>query len=115
MSGSIGKVFFGFWISHVPLEQLDDFLRSVVAMLHLGGKVFFVDTRRELTSTAANHQLPVQDSQIMNHTLNDGRSFEIVKNFYDPTDLVTRCTNAGFDITIHETATYFIYGYGTRR
>jgi demethylmenaquinone methyltransferase/2-methoxy-6-polyprenyl-1,4-benzoquinol methylase len=108
-------VFFGFWISHVPLERLDDFLHSVMTMLHPGGKVFFVDTLREPTSTAANHQLPVQDSQTMNRILNDGRSFEIVKNFYDPVDLAARCTSAGFDITIHESTTYFLYGYGTRR
>ncbi len=108
-------VFFGFWISHMPLERLDDFLRSVRAMLRPGGKVFFVDGRREPTSTAINHQLPGQDSQVMTRALNNGRTFEIVKNFYDPIDLAARCTRAGLDITVRETATYFLYGYGTRR
>lgn len=107
-------VLFGFWISHVPLERLDDFLRSVRAMLRPGGKVFFVDGRKEPTSTAINHQLPAQDSQVMTRTLNDGQTFEIVKNFYDPIDLATRCTRVGFDITVRETATYFLYGYGMR-
>jgi len=108
-------VFFGFWISHVPLERLDGFLRSVAAMLHPGGKVFFVDSQREPTSAAAHQQMPVQDSQTMTRILNDGRSFEIVKNFYDPADLATHCTSTGFDITIRETTAYFLYGYGTRR
>ncbi len=107
-------VLFGFWISHVPLERLDDFLRSVTAMLRPGGKVFFVDRRKEPIGTAINHQLPVQDSQIMTRTLNDGRTFEIVKNFYDPIDLATRCSRIGLDITVRETANYFLYGYGTR-
>ncbi|HEY8598362.1 MAG TPA: class I SAM-dependent methyltransferase, partial [Thermomicrobiales bacterium] len=49
---------FGFWISHVPLERLDDFLRTVAAALRPGGKVFFVDGRHEPSSTAADHQLP---------------------------------------------------------
>lgn len=108
-------VFFGFWISHVPLERLDSFLHSVAAMLRPGGKVFFVDSQCASTSTTADQQRPVQDSQITTRILNDGRSFEIVKNFYDPADLATRCTSAGFDITIRETSTYFLYGYGTRR
>ena len=107
-------VLFSFWISHVPLERLDDFLRSAGAMLRPGGKVFFVDGRKELTSTASNHQLPVQESQISTRKLNNGRTFDIVKNFYDPVDLATRCTRAGFDITVRETATYFLYGYGSR-
>ena len=107
-------VFFGFWLSHVPLEKLDAFLCSVASMLRPGGKLFFVDNRRELTATAANDQLPAQHSQVVKRTLNDGRSFEIVKNFYDPADLAARCKQAGFTITVSETATYFICGYGTR-
>lgn len=108
-------VFFGFWISHIPRERLDGFLASVASMLHPGGKVFFVDGRREVTSTAIDHQLPLEESQTMTRKLNDGRAFEIVKNFYDPVDLVERCTRAGFEIEVRETATYFLYGYGTRR
>ena len=107
-------VFFGFWLSHIPLELLDSFLQSVAAMLHPGGKVFFVDGQREQTSTAINHQLPSSDSQVMTRVLNDGRSFEIVKNFYEPADLMLRCKKVGLDVTVHETETYFLYGYGTR-
>ena len=107
-------VSFSFWISHVPLERLDDFLRSVRDMLRPGGKVFFVDGRKEITSTTGDQQLPAQESQISTRVLNNGRTFDIVKNFYDPTDLAARCARVGFDITVRETATYFLYGYGTR-
>ena len=107
-------VFFGFWLSHVPLERLDTFFQTVVAMLRPGGKVFFVDGRREQTSTAINHQLPTPESQVMTRVLNDGRTFEIVKNFYDPVELAERCKRAGLDVAVRETKTYFLYGYGTR-
>jgi demethylmenaquinone methyltransferase/2-methoxy-6-polyprenyl-1,4-benzoquinol methylase len=108
-------VFFGFWISHVPLERLGDFLVRVAHMLRPGGKVCFVDGRREQTSTASNHQLPDAGSQVMIRKLNDGREFRIVKNFYDPADLATRCASAGLDVDVRETPTYLIYGRGTRR
>ena len=108
-------VFFGFWISHVPLELLDAFLASVAAMLRPGGNVFFVDGQRQPDSTAIDHHLPAVGSQTMTRILNDGRTFEIVKNFYDPADLAARCARAGFEIEVRETAHYFIYGLGTRR
>lgn len=107
-------VVFCFWLSHIPRERLGSFLRSIATWLRPGGKVFFIDGQREPTTTAVNHQLPEQDSQIMTRILNDGRTFEIVKNFYDPADLAARCTQAGLHVTVRETATDFIYGYGER-
>jgi 2-polyprenyl-3-methyl-5-hydroxy-6-metoxy-1,4-benzoquinol methylase len=106
-------VCFCFWISHVPLERLDNFLSSVAMALQPGGKVFFVDGRRETTGTAVDHRLPEEQVQVMTRRLNDGREFEIVKNFYKPDSLAARFSSLGFDITVRETATYFLYGYGT--
>jgi demethylmenaquinone methyltransferase/2-methoxy-6-polyprenyl-1,4-benzoquinol methylase len=108
-------VCFCFWISHVPTERLDNFLNTVALASKPGGKIFFVDLRREPTGTAINHQLPESDSQLMTRKLNDGREFEIVKNFYEPAPLAARFASAGLDVTVRETQTFFIYGYGTRR
>jgi ubiquinone/menaquinone biosynthesis C-methylase UbiE len=107
-------VVFCFWISHVPLERLDGFLGTVARALKPGGKVFFLDGRREPTSTAINHQLPEAGAQVMTRRLNDGRAFEIVKNFYDPKALAAQCQRAGLDVSVHETPTYFLYGTGER-
>ena len=105
---------FGFWISHVPIERLDAFLVTVARALRPGGRVFFVDGRREPTSTAADHQLPAPDEQLMTRKLNDGRAFQIVKNFFDPAALAARCAAAGLDVDVRETATYFMYGAGVK-
>lgn len=107
-------VFFGFWISHVPLERLDAFLEMVATALRRGGKFFFVDGRRELLSTAENHQLPDEGQQLMTRKLNDGRAFDIVKNFYDPAQLAERFARYGLRVMVRETATYFLYGYGEK-
>lgn len=106
---------FGFWISHIPTERLDDFLATVAGALRPGGKVFFVDGRREPTTTAADHVLPEQGSQVMARKLNDGRTYQIVKNFYDPDELAAQCKAAGLAVDVRETATFFIYGAGTRQ
>jgi demethylmenaquinone methyltransferase/2-methoxy-6-polyprenyl-1,4-benzoquinol methylase len=108
-------VCFGFWISHVPADRLNDFLCTVAAALKPGGRVFFVDGRREPTTTAKNHVLPHIGEQVMTRKLNDGRSYQIVKNFYAPAALAARCRDVGLDMDVRETATNFIYGVGTRR
>jgi len=76
--------------------------------------VFFVDGRREPTSTAVDHVLPEQGNQVMTRKLNDGRAFQIVKNFYDPAFLADRCAAAGLTVDARETPTYFIYGCGQK-
>jgi SAM-dependent methyltransferase len=107
-------VCFGFWLSHVPDERLDDFLAMVASALRPGGKLFFVDGRREPTSTAADHRLPDAHTPVMTRRLNDGREFQIVKVFYEPAALAARFRRAGLDVTVRETPTYFIYGTGER-
>ena len=107
-------VCFGFWLSHVPDERLDDFLAMVASALRPGGKLFFVDGRREPTSTAADHQLPDEHTLVMTRRLNDGREFQIVKIFYEPAALAARFARAGLAVTVRETPTYFIYGTGER-
>src|SRR4029079_9322983 len=42
-------VVFGFWISHVPLERLDGFLRTVAAALRAGGKGLVAHRRPRAT------------------------------------------------------------------
>ena len=105
-------LFLGFWLSHVPREQLDAFLRSCSSFLRPGGKMFFVDDTGD--PTTAPDQPVRRARQIEARTLPDGRSFEIVKNSYEATDLVAACVRAGFDITIRQTATCLLYGFGTR-
>ncbi len=51
-------VFFGFWLSHVPMDRFDAFWSMVASALTPGGRVFFVDdayrTPEELIEGAAS-------------------------------------------------------------
>ncbi|MPZ49778.1 MAG: methyltransferase domain-containing protein [Dehalococcoidia bacterium] len=107
-------VFFGFWLSHVPRERLGQFLTMVASALRPGGKLFFVDGRPESTVTAIDQRHPDGGSQIMTRKLNDGRTFEVVKNFYPPADLEQRFRAVGLKVGVKETPTYFIYGLSER-
>ncbi len=107
-------VIFCFWISHIPTHRLDHFLAKVAKMLVSGGAIFFVDARREISSTAIDHVLPEADEEVMIRRLDDGREYSIIKNFWDPEFLELRCRLAGLDVRIRETADYFQMGVGTR-
>lgn len=105
-------VFFSFWLSHVPPEQFDAFWGLVRACLKPQGRVFFLDSRYEETSTAADHRLEGQDATTTLRRLNDGREFRIVKVFYRPDDLAARLTALGWNVEMRTTPSYFLYGAG---
>jgi hypothetical protein len=73
-----------------------------------------VDGRREPGGTAIDQALPSAQEQVMIRKLNDGQQFHIVKNFYDPAFLVKQCAASDLTLTVKETPTHFLYGYGTR-
>jgi 2-polyprenyl-3-methyl-5-hydroxy-6-metoxy-1,4-benzoquinol methylase len=107
-------VFFGFWLSHVPPELLPDFLAKVHRALKPGGRLFLVDSRREITSTAHDHTLPAEDDIFQVRKLNDGQSFTIVKIFYEQDNLQRVLQDAGFEVNVSVTPHYFIYVDGKR-
>ena len=107
-------VFFGFWLSHVPLERLDGFLAMVAQVLQPGGKLFLIDNLREATATSSDQRLPDQGEQVMTRRLNDGRTFQIIKNFFAPDELLARFQKAGLAVEVMTTANYFIYGAGVK-
>ena len=105
-------VFFGFWLSHVPPERFAAFWETVRSCLAPRGRVFFVDSRHETTSTALDHRLPDKSATVSRRRLNDGREFQVYKIFYEPAELTCRLLNLGWDIEVCQTDHYFIYGHG---
>jgi SAM-dependent methyltransferase len=108
-------VFFGFWLSHVPPERFAGFWQLVGRCLAPGGRVFFVDSRYDPTSTALDHHLPAPEATVTRRRLNDGREYRIVKVFYDPAELTGRLSRLGWDFEIRQTEHYFLYAHGTMR
>jgi demethylmenaquinone methyltransferase/2-methoxy-6-polyprenyl-1,4-benzoquinol methylase len=53
------------------------------------------------------------DDGIQERKLNDGRTFRIVKLYYDPAELSERLRNLGWRVTCSTTSRYFLYGEGT--
>lgn len=102
-------VFFGFWLSHVPLQRFDPFWEKVRAALKPTGRAFFVDSLKTQESTARDHS-PVDDSGFAERKLNDGRTFNIVKIFHDPEELNGRLRDLGWTGSIQKTGKFFYHG-----
>jgi 2-polyprenyl-3-methyl-5-hydroxy-6-metoxy-1,4-benzoquinol methylase len=105
-------VFFAFWLSHVPPERFASFWKSVEKALKPQGRVFFIDSRFEQTSTANNHVLDEPQDTVIKRRLNDGREFNIVKIFYQTKELEDKLRDLGWKIKVENTPQYFLLGQG---
>jgi SAM-dependent methyltransferase len=107
-------IFFGFWLSHVPPERFAEFWNLVDSCLAPHGRVFFLDSRYQETSTAVDHVLPEPSGTVLQRRLNDGREYRVYKIFYDRDELTRRLAELGWSFEIEETRNYFIHGAGCR-
>ena len=110
----VDVVFFSFWLSHVPPARFDPFWAMVRAALRPGGRAFFIDSLPEPTSTAKDHG-PIDESGVSRRKLNDGREFNIVKVFYQPSVLERRLAELGWSGWVRSTNKFFLYGLMTAR
>jgi 2-polyprenyl-3-methyl-5-hydroxy-6-metoxy-1,4-benzoquinol methylase len=105
-------IFFSFWLSHVPSLYFDQFWHMLSRGLVSDGRVFFVDSKYETTSTARDHHLGDARDSTVTRRLNDGREYQIVKIFYEREQLEKKLGQMGWDIKVQETPHYFLFGYG---
>jgi demethylmenaquinone methyltransferase/2-methoxy-6-polyprenyl-1,4-benzoquinol methylase len=95
-------VFFGFWLSHVPPNRFDHFWDIVGRCLRPGGRACFVDEDERGIVNEASHD--PGDTPTAQRTLSDGRTFTIVKVFWNPTELETRLAEIGWTATVRPLA-----------
>ena len=102
-------VFFGFWLSHVPEHRFEKFWQMVRSALRPGGQAFFVDNLFGQEQTATNHK-DIDRLGVVERKLNDGRTFNIVKIFYEPGALERRLAGLGWTGYVRTTGRFFLYG-----
>jgi demethylmenaquinone methyltransferase/2-methoxy-6-polyprenyl-1,4-benzoquinol methylase len=106
-------VFFGFWLSHVPPSRFDDFWALVAGCLRPGGRVAFVDEDDRAAERADGFE--VDGLPLATRTLRDGRTVDIVKVFWEPSDLQRRLDGIGWDVDVTPIGASFLVGTGGRR
>jgi SAM-dependent methyltransferase len=107
-------VFMSFWLSHVPLARFDGFWAMVQSALRDGGTAYVIDSAHEPTSTARDHAVPSRDAGVVLRKLDDGRTFNVVKIFWEPDTLSARLATLGWSCTLARTPRYFVHGTARR-
>ena len=103
-------VFFGFWLSHVPPKCVGSFWQKVRTCLNPGASVFFVDSAHLKEYAHLDTKAREDDSWIARRNLKDGREFDIVKIFYEPSALTDGLRALGWTGRVQQTEQFFIYG-----
>lgn len=103
-------VFFGFWISHVPMERLEAFWELVDRCLAPDGRVFFADDAYRTD----DELIEGPGSATIERRLEDGTRFRVVKVPHTVAGLHSRLRELGWAAEVHETAGPFYWGTATR-
>ena len=103
-------VFFGFWLSHVPLERFASFWSLVADCLKDGGRVFFADDAYR----TPDELIEGPSSSTIRRRLDDGTPYRIVKVPHQPAELEKRLHRLGWNIKVTATAGPFYWGAGSR-
>ena len=102
-------VFFGFWLSHVPLDRFESFWSMVAASLAPAGRVFFVDDNARMP----DELIEGDSSTTIRRRLPDGTGFRLVKVPYTPAALEERLERLGWRIRVTPLFGPFFWGAGT--
>ncbi|MCA9750732.1 MAG: methyltransferase domain-containing protein [Gemmatimonadetes bacterium] len=86
--GVFDCVFAGFWISHLRRERIRGFLDSLDDRLGLGGRVVLLDNRFVEGSSTPISRTDEHGDTFQIRRLDDGREFEVLKNFFGKSDLM---------------------------
>jgi 2-polyprenyl-3-methyl-5-hydroxy-6-metoxy-1,4-benzoquinol methylase len=105
-STTFDVVFFSFWLSHVPSHLFNDFWDMVHSALKPKGRVFFIDEQQ----SAECEDVHASGSGIACRKLNDGREFQIVKIFHEPSALEQKLREQGWRGRVRCSGTSFFYG-----
>jgi SAM-dependent methyltransferase len=114
-------VCFTFWLSHVPAVRWARFWALVDRALAPGGRVWFCDSAHP--QHAATHGPPTYRDRVdrpelagerRQRRLQDGRTFQIIKRYWHPSELEAELAAIGWHATVRNTPWAFIYGTATR-
>jgi ubiquinone/menaquinone biosynthesis C-methylase UbiE len=99
--GVFDFVFFGFWLSHVPLERVQPFLAEVKRVMKPGANLLIFDSAYEASRPAQS---------VDKRPLKDGSSWDVLKIRYTPQQLEETLAKVFPSVSARQTREYFVIG-----
>jgi demethylmenaquinone methyltransferase/2-methoxy-6-polyprenyl-1,4-benzoquinol methylase len=107
---SYDVVFFGFLLSHIPPARFEQFWRLVRSCLRPNGRVAFVDEDNRVEHY--DDVRVIEGVPTARRRLADGREFDIVKVFWEPTELAVALRELGWTVSVQNMGNSYLYGAG---
>ncbi len=106
--GQFDAAFAGFFWSHVPLTEIDTFLERLMRRLLPGSLVAFVDNRLVPGSVHPVARRDKKGNTYQLRHLADGSSWDVLKNFPEPDEVLTRLNRFGQSAEHEELDNYWL-------
>jgi SAM-dependent methyltransferase len=101
-------VFFANWLSHVPPADFGHFWGTVRDALVPKGRIFLVDEAKDAWRYEHLREVFVAGkTEVVTRSLRDGRTFNVVKVFWDPDELTARLRALGWHISASVAGPFF--------
>ena len=103
-------VFVANWLSHVPPGRFNRFWETVRAALDPAGRVFFVDELADAWRYEDVFREEFVDDPslpVVRRATPDGRTFRVIKVFWEPDDLRSALNDLGWQARIHTAGPFF--------
>lgn len=104
--GGAGAILASFWWSHIPQKEISRFLRGLRAALTPGGAVLVIDNLFVAGSSTPISRTDDDGNTYQQRRLDDGSTFEVLKNFPTGRALTRSFEAAGFRVD-HTPLTYY--------
>lgn len=102
VAGDFDCVFAGYFLSHVPRNRVSPFMQSIVNRVGGGGRLLLVDNLYVDDSNLPISRTDAEGDSFQTRQLDNGQSFEVLKNFYDAEELeqLARSYTVSFDVLL---------------
>ena len=108
VAGEFDAAFAGFFWSHVPLAKIDAFLGGLMRRVLPGSLVVFADNRLVPGSVHPVVRRDEQGNTYQRRRMNDGRSWDVLKNFPEPDQVCARLNRFGRSAAVEELDNYWL-------
>ncbi|WP_029147048.1 bifunctional 2-polyprenyl-6-hydroxyphenol methylase/3-demethylubiquinol 3-O-methyltransferase UbiG [Methylophilus sp. 5] len=109
--GHFSAAFAGFWLSHVPRENLGLFLNTLHQALLPGARVVFLDNRYVEGSSTPISEQDAWGNTYQIRRLEDGTAHRILKNFFTEQELRSAVSFSAIQFEFHTWQHFWAFEY----